>query len=136
MSKTACPSSVPLQCLHVSLPTLPLAVLFFGHDVLQLMFSAHRMAWDQSPLRPLGSAVRWFGSTVGKESHGVSISSVWLELQPIHSCLSRGKTWSCEATWNCWITIRRHKQSAHSHQDFGEAARKLERGGWGRPSLP
>lgn len=132
MSKGACPSSVPLQCLHVPLPTLLLAALFLGHDVLQLMFSAHRMAWDQSTPRPLGSAVRWFGRTVGKESRGVSISSVWLELHPIHSSLSRGKSWPCEATWNCWITTRRHKQSVYSHQEFGEASRKQERGGWSR----
>lgn len=137
LSKRASPSSVPFYCLHVLLPTRPLAAPFSGHDVLQLMFSAHRRAWDQSTQRPLGSAVRWFGRTVGKESHGVSVSRVWLEPHPIHSCLSGGRTWSCEATCNCWITTRRHKQSVCSPQESGEAAKKLERGGpgWGA-SLP
>lgn len=95
------------------------------------MFWAHRRAWDQSTRRPLGSALGWFGRTVGRESRGVSVSSVWLELHPIRSCLSRGGTWSWEATCTLWITTRRHKQSVYSHQESAEAAKKLERGGQG-----
>ena len=69
---------------------------------------------------------------MGKESRGVSISSVRLELNHIHASLARGKTWPCETTWNCWITTRSPKQSVYSHLEFGEASRKLERGGWSR----
>lgn len=105
----ACPCSAPLRRLH-HLPTLPLAAPLLGHDELQLMFSARSRAWDQSTCRRLGSALRWLGRAVWEGGCGVSVSSAWLELPPIHSGFSRGRTWSCEATCNLWITTARHKQ--------------------------
>lgn len=59
--------------------------------------------------RRLGSASRWLGRSMRKGCE-VSVSSVWLGLRPIHSCFSRGRPWSCEATYNLWITTARHKQ--------------------------
>lgn len=136
----ACLPFLPLCSFHAPLPTLPLTVPFPGHDVLQLMFSAHSRAWGRSTRRPLGSALRWLGRTWGRRLVEYQFPMFGWGCLPF-TLVSRGRMWSCEATCNLWITRRQtisiiSLRAWSSSRSAGERRRGVEVHPALHPQLP